>query len=86
MAQIAAFRVRVDPNDRRTLGQLNEILEKSRQIDRSSREMAQEVQEDHGPHTRLVAFYDDTLKTLEFKAGLSQGLTTGAGPYRGKQI
>lgn len=46
--------------------------------------MTVEMQEDHGPHTRLVAFYDDTLKTLEFKAGLSQGLTTGVGPYKGK--
>lgn len=46
--------------------------------------MTIEVQDDLGFQTRLVTFFDEQVKAIEFKEGLSQGLTTSAGPYKGK--
>jgi len=80
------FKQQVDPTDGRTLLQVQELVTQAGQIESQAKRLTQDVQDEHGGHTRLIAYYEDTLKTLEFKSGLSQGLTTGAGPYKGKQF
>ena len=62
------------------------MIEKLKKIELKLKEIVVVKQDEHGPESRLVAYYEETVKILEFRAGLSQGITTGAGPYKGKQM
>lgn len=42
--------------------------------------------QDEYPGSKIVFFYDETIKTNEFKAGLVSGTTNPSGPYKGKPL